>query len=181
MAALGVLLGIVRRWAELPLPSCDGAAAQRQFGMRGVDGNRGVRSYLMLSYRPQWHVVDCQIKDASELQKALRILLHAGVTDTSDMCLLQVKDLQGNLNGRPLPHLLLASHYESESESVSDSGTALLPVTTAKLVRCICTKLCDSADAPFCRKRVDTQRRQRDCRWALRLRSALSAYLTCDR
>ena len=56
MAALGVLLGIVRRWAELPLPSCDGAAAQRRFGMRGVDGNRGVRSNSMLSYRPQWHV-----------------------------------------------------------------------------------------------------------------------------
>ena len=28
---------------------------------------------------------DCQIKDASELQKVLRILLHAGVTDTSDI------------------------------------------------------------------------------------------------
>ncbi len=99
---------------------------------------------------------DCQIKDASELHKALRILLHAGVTDTSDMCLLQVKDLQGNLNGPPLPHLLLASHYESESESASDSAAALLPVTMAKLVRCICTKLCDSADAPLCQKSVDT-------------------------
>ncbi len=99
---------------------------------------------------------DCQIKDASELQKVLRILLHAGVTDTSDMCVLQVKDLQSNLNGRPLPHLWLASHYESESESVSDSAAALRPITTAKLVRCICSKLCDSADAPLCQNSVDT-------------------------
>jgi hypothetical protein len=115
---------------------------------------------------------DCQIKDASELKKALRILLNAGVTDASDMCLIQARDLHGILTGRPVPQLLLPADDESEPESASDGKAALLPVTSAKLVRCICTKICDSDDAPLCQTSADTHPPEQEAELVKWLREA---------